>query len=59
VKFAALLSGGVILSGLADYGLAQAGYEIFGVMVWISGYVGTMLLIWYIWLRPLDLTGPT
>ena len=59
LKFALVLSGGIILPGLADYALAQAGYELLGIVVWIAGYAGAMLLIWYVWLRPLDMTGPS
>ena len=59
VKFAMVLAGGIILPGLADYALAQAGYEALGIIVWVSGYLGAMLLIWYVWLRPLDMTGPS
>jgi len=58
LKFALVLSGGIVLPGLADYALAQAGYDTLGMLVWVTGYIGTMLLIWYLWLRPLDLTGP-
>jgi hypothetical protein len=58
LQFAALLGGGVVSSGLADFALARAGYTDIGAVVWAVGYLTTMLLIWYIWVRPLDLTGP-
>jgi len=58
-KFALVLSGGVVLPGLANYGLAAVGYDTLGSLVWVLGYVGAVLLIWYVWVRPLDLTGPT
>ncbi|WP_136717179.1 hypothetical protein [Halorientalis salina] len=59
VKFALVLSAGIVLPGLADYALAQAGYDLLGSFVWATGYFGTMILIWYVWLRPLDITGPS
>jgi len=59
LKFALVLAGGIILPGLADYALAQAGYELLGIVVWVGGYLGAMVLIWYVWLRPLDMTGPS
>lgn len=58
LQFAALLGGGVVVWGLVDYALSQAGYSTVGAVVWAIGYLTTMLLIWYIWVRPLDLTGP-
>jgi hypothetical protein len=58
IQFAALLGGGVVISGLADFALARAGYTDLGALVWAAGYLTTMALIWYIWVRPLDLTGP-
>lgn len=59
VKFVLVLAGGIVLPGLADFALARAGYETLGVIVWITGYLGAMVLIWYVWLRPLDMTGPS
>ncbi|MFB6179477.1 MAG: hypothetical protein ABEI77_07125 [Halorientalis sp.] len=59
LKFALVLSGGVILPGLADYALSQAGFHGLGMAVWVAGYIGAILLIWVNWVRPLDLTGPS
>jgi hypothetical protein len=58
-KFALLLSAGVVLPGLANYALSAVGYSTLGSVVWALGYAGAILLIWYVWVRPLDLTGPT
>ncbi|SEN11484.1 hypothetical protein SAMN05216388_1001400 [Halorientalis persicus] len=58
-KFALVLSAGVVLPGLANYALGAAGYDTLGSLVWVLGYVGAVLILWYVWVRPLDLTGPT
>ncbi|WP_336002134.1 hypothetical protein [Halorientalis halophila] len=57
-KIALALSAGVVLPGLANYGLGRAGYPTLGSLVWVVGYFGVMIAIWYVWVRPLDLTGP-
>lgn len=57
-KFALVLSSGVVFPGLANYALGAAGYSTLGSLVWVLGYVGAVLILWYIWVRPLDLTGP-
>lgn len=58
IRFALVLTAGILVSGVADWALTQAGYEVAGIAVWILGYLGTMLVVWYLWLRPLDITGP-
>lgn len=57
--FAAILLGGVAGTGLVVRLLNNAGYSGIGVAVWIGGYGATLAVLWYGWLRPLDLTGPT
>lgn len=54
----------VILAGLLGYGLLvsfleAAGDSSFGDIVWIVGYGTGVFLVWYIWLRPLDIVGST
>ncbi|PSQ10487.1 hypothetical protein BRC93_09110 [Halobacteriales archaeon QS_5_70_15] len=58
LSFLLLLAGGVALSGLADFALSQAGYGALGAYVWAIGYAGTILVLFALYLRPLDLTGP-
>mgnify|MGYP000321382271 FL=1 len=53
----AILVGGVIGFGLADYALSSAGYGTLGMVVWGGGYLGTMFVLWYGWVRPLDMGG--
>jgi hypothetical protein len=49
---------GVVLPGLARRFLGEAGYSALGTVVFILGYAGMIFLVWYGWIRPLDLTGP-
>jgi len=59
VAFALVLAVGVIGPGLANYFLAQGGYETLGTIIWALGYATMVLVLWYVWVRPLDLSGPT
>ncbi|MFB6164877.1 MAG: hypothetical protein ABEJ31_06940 [Haloarculaceae archaeon] len=56
--FALVLSAGILLPGLADYALSRAHYPGIGSFVWVLGFGGAVLFIWFTWLRPLDITGP-
>lgn len=56
--FAAVLASGVVIPGLAMYFLTAAGYSTLGSLVWALGFGTMILVIWYVWLRPLDITGP-
>jgi hypothetical protein len=58
LSFMLVLAGGVALSGFADFALSQAGYAALGAYVWAVGYAGTVLLLFALYLRPLELTGP-
>ncbi|WP_332900009.1 hypothetical protein [Haladaptatus sp. CMSO5] len=59
VRLGAVLIVGILGSGLADYFLTTAGYPGLGRTVWAIGYATMVLVIWYIWIRPLDFSGPT
>jgi len=48
----------VIVPGLANGFLSGAGYPWVGSAVWALGYGLGVVLIWYEWIRPLDITGP-
>lgn len=54
----AILFVGVVGSGLARWFLGNAGYPTFGSIVFVSGYAGMVFLLWYGWLRGMNLTGP-
>lgn len=58
LAFFLVLAGGVALSGGADFALSQAGYDALGAYVWAVGYAGTVLVLFALYLRPLELTGP-
>lgn len=58
LTFLVVLAVGVALSGVANFALSQAGYGALGTYVWAIGYAGTVLLLFVLFLRPLDITGP-
>ncbi len=55
---AAVLLVGVAGSGVARWSLGQLGLETLGELVYIAGYGGMVVVVWYVWIRPLDITGP-
>ncbi|WP_199708867.1 hypothetical protein [Haloferax sp. Atlit-10N] len=57
-RLAFVLFGAFILTGLIDNTLTKMGYEMLATGVWILGYGQIVLIIWYVWIRPLDLSGP-
>ena len=57
IRFGAALALGVMVPGFLKYTLTTAGYEALGTAVWVSGYLTAILVIWYVWIRPLDLQG--
>lgn len=48
----------IVLPGLASFALDEAGYQTVGSAVWAIGYGTGILMLWYVWIRPLDITGP-
>lgn len=48
---------GLICSGLLAYALEEANLSVVVDFVWIIGYVTTIFVVWFIWIRPLDLVG--
>lgn len=58
VLFGLVLAAGVIIPGFVVWGLSAVGYDTIGTLVWIVGYLSMTLVVWYRWIRPLDLTGP-
>ncbi|WP_276279234.1 hypothetical protein [Halorussus caseinilyticus] len=56
-RFGLALALGVTVPGFLKYVLTTAGYESLGTAVWVSGYLTAVLVVWYVWVRPLDLQG--
>jgi hypothetical protein len=57
-SFALVLLIGIVWPGFLDYLLSAAGASQLGGAVWALGYGTMVLVIWYGWIRPLNLTGP-
>lgn len=53
-----LLLLGITGPGLLDYLLSMAGAPQLGGAAWALGYGTMIIVVWYGWIRPLDLTGP-
>ena len=49
---------GVAGSGVARWALGQIGQDLLGQVVFVMGYGGMVFVIWYGWLRPLNIRGP-
>jgi len=54
-----LLVVGIGGSGLARGLLAEQGYDALGSVVFVTGYGTMVFLLWWGWIRPLDITGPS
>jgi len=54
-----LLVIGIGGSGLARGLLAERGYDALGSVIFVMGYGTMVFLLWYGWIRPLDITGPS
>lgn len=55
---AMILFVGIIGTGVIRRLLGMAGYNTLGRLVFLLGYAGMVVVIWYGWIRPLDITGP-
>ncbi|MFB6128104.1 MAG: hypothetical protein ABEJ79_12545 [Halolamina sp.] len=55
----AVIAGGVLVSGFARRTLGVAGFPNLGRVVYVLGYGGVVAAVWYGWIRPLDISGPT
>jgi hypothetical protein len=54
-----LLAGTIAVAGVGDYLLTNSGYEFLGRFMWAVSYAGALLVVWMVWLRNMELTGPT
>jgi len=50
-KAAGLLATAVVVGGVGDFLLSQAGYRGLGAAVWALGYGGAVVAAWAIWFR--------
>lgn len=55
---AMILFFGIIATGVIRRFLGLAGYNALGRLVFLLGYAGMVLVIWYGWIRPLEIVGP-
>lgn len=58
VAFGLSLAAVVVVPGLATALLERLGYPGLGTVAWVAGYGLGVVALWYVWLRPLDITGP-
>jgi hypothetical protein len=58
VLVAVILLVGVAGTGVARYWLGAMGYNWAGRIVFVLGYGAMVGVLWYGWIRPLDLAGP-
>ena len=56
--FAMVLLIGIIVPGFFLYLFESANRSSLGTLSWVLGYGTTIFVLWYVWIRPLDLTGP-
>ncbi|MCO8265603.1 hypothetical protein ACOZ4B_07565 [Haloferax prahovense] len=56
---AAVVTLGIVIPGVARRLLGEAGYNDLGMVVFVLGYAGMVFVVWYGWIRPLDITGPS
>jgi hypothetical protein len=54
-----LLFTGIAGTGIARRMLGELGYNNIGRIVFVIGYGGMVFAIWYGWIRPLDIQGPS
>lgn len=55
----AIIAFGVLVPGLVDNLLAQAGAPGLGALVWTVGFGSAVVALWYVVLRPLNIGAET
>ena len=58
ILLAVVLVVGIAGTGIVRRQLGLLGYNELGRIVFVLGYGGTIFVLWYGWIRPLDITGP-
>lgn len=54
---AALLLAGTAVVGALTFGAQRTVGPAAADVVWVVGYGGIVLVAWFLWIRPLDLSG--
>ncbi len=54
----ALVGAGIVVPGVLDYLLHDAGYPLYGKVSWVLGMAVLVGGAWVLWLRDVELTGP-
>lgn len=49
---------GIVGTGMLDFLFSQYGAPGVGRAVWAAGFTLTVLALWFVVLRPMDITGP-
>ncbi len=57
LRFGTMLALGIIVPGLIKFVLTQNGYSLLGTVIFFTLYLSAAIAIWFIWIRPLELTG--
>jgi hypothetical protein len=58
-SFVAVVLLGIAGTGILVRSLTVTGYPTLASLSWVVGYGGMVGVLWYGWLRPLNLTGGT
>ncbi|SFR94215.1 hypothetical protein SAMN05216559_1474 [Halomicrobium zhouii] len=58
IAFGLTLVAIIVIPGVANAVLSQAGYGTLGSVVWAVGYGSGALFIWYAYIRPLNIRAP-
>lgn len=48
----------VAVAGVGDRFLTGAGYPLVGAAFWAICYAGALFVVWTVWLRHIEFTGP-
>ncbi|QSG04027.1 hypothetical protein [Natranaeroarchaeum sulfidigenes] len=57
-KTLTLVAVGVVVPGIVARYLNEVGYGVIGTFIFGMSFFALVFIAWYIWIRPIDLTGP-
>lgn len=49
---------GIVVPGVVSRALYASGLPTLGAFAFATGFFGMLVVVWYVWLRPLDISGP-